>query len=283
MNTPARRRAQIPEAATSILDARSLSTAHRRLADLLEPGTDVLDVGCGTGAITRGIAEAVGPTGRTVGIDNDVALIFKARAAGRAESRLWFAAGDAYAPPFQAAFDIVTASRLLQWLADPLRALDRMVDAATPGGRIIVLDYNHERIQWTPDPPVSMRTFYARFLAWRGDAGLDNAIADHLRDLFRAVGLTDIRITPQHEVTRRGAPEFAGRLRIWADVAASRGRQMIADGWLTEAECAAAEREYGDWIATEAQGQSMYLLAAEGRRPRSSVIDRRQRYSAPAP
>ena len=49
----ARRRAHMPEGTTAILDARSLATAHRRLAALLSPGLAVLDVGCGTGAITR--------------------------------------------------------------------------------------------------------------------------------------------------------------------------------------------------------------------------------------
>jgi len=266
MTDMARHRAQVPEAAAGILNARSLSTAHRRLAERLEPGTDVLDVGCGTGAITRGIAEAVQPMGRTVGIDNNVSFLHQACAAGRAQSRLWFAAGDAYAVPFHAAFDIVTASRLLQWLADPLRALESMVDATNPGGQIIVLDYNHDRIQWTPDPPMSMRMFYRRFLAWRREAGLDNAIADHLPDLFFAVGLTRIQVTPQHEVSGCGDPEFARRLRIWADVAASRGHQMVADGWITEIERAAAEDEYSDWVATAAQTQAMYMLAVEGTR-----------------
>src|SRR2546425_10056022 len=115
----ARRRAHMPEGTTAILDARSLATAHRRLAALLSPGLAVLDVGCGTGAITRGIAEAVGRDGRAVGVDVNAAMIEKARAAPGGVPGLSFEVADAGALPFDTAFDIVTAARVLQWLAGP--------------------------------------------------------------------------------------------------------------------------------------------------------------------
>lgn len=83
----------MPGAAASILTARALATAHRRLAELLEPGARVLDVGCGTGAITRGMAEAVGPTGRAAGVDRHVVLIEKAHALHRSTPGLWFLVG----------------------------------------------------------------------------------------------------------------------------------------------------------------------------------------------
>src|SRR5207302_578018 len=38
-----------------ILDRRTLHKDHRRLAGVLARGMSVLDVGCGTGAITKGI------------------------------------------------------------------------------------------------------------------------------------------------------------------------------------------------------------------------------------
>ena len=71
----------MPEDTAAILDARSLASAHRRLAALLAPGLTVLDAGCGTGAITRGIAEAVGRHERAVGVDVNTGMIEKARAA----------------------------------------------------------------------------------------------------------------------------------------------------------------------------------------------------------
>ena len=90
----ARRRAHMPEGTSAILDTRSLATAHRRLAALLRPGLSVLDVGCGTGAITRGIAETVGPEGRVVGVDVNASMIDKARAAHRGVPGLSFEVAD---------------------------------------------------------------------------------------------------------------------------------------------------------------------------------------------
>lgn len=267
LHETAHRRADQPVETTGILDARSLHTSHRRLAELLRPGLAVLDVGCGTGAITRGIAEAVGPYGRAVGVDVSPELIVKARQLHGEVPGLAFEVADVYHLAYQEAFDIVTAARVLQWLADPLAALRKMVTATKPGGRVVVLDYNHEKIRWEPDPPASMQVFYAAFLKWRADAGMDNAVADRLPELFAAAGLKGVAVTPQHEVTRWSDTDFAKRIGIWAEVAASRGHQMVRDGYLTEAQRQAAEADYRAWIEESASSQAMYLLAVEGVRP----------------
>ena len=265
----ARRRAHMPEGTSAILDARSLQTANRRLAALVRPGLSVLDVGCGTGAITRGIAEVVGRQGRVVGVDVNASMIDKARAAHGDVPGLVFEVADVHALR-SGAFDIVAASRVLQWLADPGAALRAMAAAAKPGGRVVVLDYNHEKAAWTPEPPPSMRRFYAAFLAWRAAAGMDNAIADHLVDLFAGAGLDDIVTTDQHEVARRGDGDFETRAGIWAAVAATRGRQMVADGAISEPERGAAEADYRAWLHAGGASHVQYLLAVEGVRPAGS-------------
>jgi hypothetical protein len=52
-----------------------------------------------------------------------------------------------------------------------------MYSLLKPGGTVSILDYNHEALEWQPQPPVSMQRFYATFLRWRGDAGMNNHIA----------------------------------------------------------------------------------------------------------
>lgn len=254
----------MPEGTSAILDARTLAVSHRRLAELLEPGLRVLDVGCGTGAITRGIAEAVGPGGRVVGIDVHPGLIEQARRAHGGVPALSFEAGDVQKLAFLDTFDIVTAARVLQWLDDAPAAVHAMTRAVRPGGRLVVLDYNHEKIRWTPDPPASMRAFYAAFLRWRAEAGMDNAMADHLPGVFARMGLVEVAISPQHEVTGRGDPDFDRHIGIWAEVAATRGLQMVEDGAVTETERALAEAEYRAWIRDRAEAHTLYLLAVEG-------------------
>jgi ubiquinone/menaquinone biosynthesis C-methylase UbiE len=145
--------AHMPEDASPILNTRSLQSSYRRLAEILQPGLTVLDVGCGTGAITKDIAVGVAPSGRVVGIDVNPRLIEEARRTHSAVPGLSFEVGDVYRIAYREHFDAVTTARCLQWLAQPLEALRSMVATLKPGGRVAVLDYNHEKIVWQPPPP----------------------------------------------------------------------------------------------------------------------------------
>src|SRR5260370_11588231 len=115
-----------------ILRRRSLQHDHRCLAKLLRPGLSLLDVGCGTGAITAGIAEVVGPNGCVIGVDRDAALLELAREEHAAFPHLRFELGDATNLNFRSQFDIVTAARTLQWIAEPILAVANMKKAAKP-------------------------------------------------------------------------------------------------------------------------------------------------------
>ncbi len=217
--------------------------------------------------MTRGMAEAVAPHGEVVGLDINAMLIDDARRLHHDVAGLRFEAADIYNLPFHNTFDVVHAARVLQWLARPLDALRSMLQAAKPGGRLVVLDYNHERIAWEPKPPHSMQRFYDAFLRWRAEAGMDNTIADHLAAMFNRLGLQAIQETTQHEVAQRGDADFEVRLGIWVEVAATRGHQMVRDGLITEAQRAAAETDYRHWIQDRAVSQRMHLISVEGTRP----------------
>lgn len=262
--TTARDRADMPAGASSILDRRSLRDSHRQLASLLLPGLRVLDVGCGTGAITADVADIVGAHGLAVGTDINQALLEQATRRRLLRPQLHFARSDVFAMPFVEVFDIVTAARVLQWLANPIEALLAMSRAVTPGGILLVLDYDHEQIAWTPAPPPSMQRFYSTFLLWRASAGFDNAVAGSLPAMFDVVGATDVTLTPQPELTIRGDNDFVTRAGIWSDVAATRGHQMVGDGFITEPERNAAEREYRAWVESDATSMALHLSAIHG-------------------
>ncbi|MDI4647604.1 class I SAM-dependent methyltransferase [Cohnella hashimotonis] len=251
----------------NVLNARTLADSFPLLAQRMKTGLRVLDVGCGTGAITRGIAEAVGPRGRTVGVDSNAALIAEARAKHAGTPGLTFDVSDVGSLPADQTFDIVAASRLLVWLPDPGAGMASLAGAVRPGGTVLVADYNHDKIEWSPEPPDSMKEFYAAYLKWRSDKGLDNAVADRLSAWMGDAGLRDIRVFPQHEEMRRGLPDFEARASIWADTAASRGPQMARDGYGDPKAWKRAESEYRHWAAEEAISIRLYMLAAEGVRP----------------
>ena len=121
----------------TVLQAYRVRTAQNsaaHLLPLLSPGTTLLDVGCGEGGITRGLAEAVSP-GRVVGLDSSREVVAKAVAAGPVPDNLAFKVGDALALPFaDASFDVVHVHQLLHHLSDPAAVLRETARVARPGG-----------------------------------------------------------------------------------------------------------------------------------------------------
>lgn len=63
------------ENATKIFNDRSLAKNYRNLTQILQPGITVLDIGCGTGSISRDIANNIGPNGKVIAIDNTESFI----------------------------------------------------------------------------------------------------------------------------------------------------------------------------------------------------------------
>ena len=57
------------QSATKIFDNRSLQVDYRTLEPILKKGMTILDVGCGTGSISKDVANIVGDTGKVIGID----------------------------------------------------------------------------------------------------------------------------------------------------------------------------------------------------------------------
>jgi ubiquinone/menaquinone biosynthesis C-methylase UbiE len=248
-----------------VLNRRTLQRDHRRLAELLQPGMIVLDVGCGPGAITVGIAKMIGPHGRVVGIDRDDSLLATARLEHAGIENLSFEIGNVLSLDFEACFDLVTAARTLQWVSEPDLAILQMTKAARTGGRIVVLDYNHDDNIWNPVPPAEFVRFYAAFLEWRTENKWSNAMADLLPTLFQSAGLTDIQIYLDDEIVDRGDPDFSSAVDIWAHVIDRIGPRLVASGHLTEAEVFGAGECYRDYSQGKLERQTLSMRTVEGR------------------
>jgi ubiquinone/menaquinone biosynthesis C-methylase UbiE len=248
-----------------ILRRRTLSRDHRSLAELLRPGLSVLDVGCGTGAITAGIAKAVGPEGYVVALDRDEGLLTLGRSEHRAHPNLQFVYGDAMTLSYRAQFDIVTAARTLQWISEPNQAISKMKQAAKPGGMLVILDYNYAWNEWEPISPAEFRDFYEAFLAWRRANHWDNEMADHLAGLFRAAGLVDVESREQDEIVERGEPEFTERAALWSEVIEKVGEPLSKAGFCTESQLQAAHEGCGAWVQTELRRQKLAMRTVTGR------------------
>jgi SAM-dependent methyltransferase len=92
----------------------------------------VLDVGCGTGSTTLAIARALGPQGRTIGVDLSEPMIALART--RAEQQhvsAEFVCADAQAHTFEpSSVDMITSRFGVMFFSDPVRAFSNLRRAA---------------------------------------------------------------------------------------------------------------------------------------------------------
>ncbi|HET7109242.1 MAG TPA: methyltransferase domain-containing protein [Gemmatimonadales bacterium] len=103
----------------------------------LKAGERVLDVGCGTGVVTRLAAEQVGSGGTVAGVDPSEGMLAVARAtAAPASGITWHEAGAESLPLADGAYDVVLSQMALQFVADRSQAMREMKRVLAPGGRV---------------------------------------------------------------------------------------------------------------------------------------------------
>jgi ubiquinone/menaquinone biosynthesis C-methylase UbiE len=122
---------------------------RQRTADLaqLQPGEQVLDVGCGTGTLAMEVARRVGRAGRVAGVDPGTQQIARARTkAARRNLPIEFQIGviEQFAFPDQT-FDVVFSTLMMHHLPAPLKrqGLAEIVRVLKSGGRLVIADFMH--------------------------------------------------------------------------------------------------------------------------------------------
>jgi SAM-dependent methyltransferase len=210
-------------------------------------GMRVLDVGCGTGVVTRDVAARVGPAGAVVGVDPSRALLAVARrrsgGAGPG-ARPTFRHGDGLGLPLPpASFDVALAVTVLLHVPAGARILGEMVRVTRPGGRVAVLDQDYGTfVLDVPDRALTRRIvdghaerFYAE--PWSGRTLVRRLrLAGLARVRSRAFVVVDRTYDDYVRSVLERRVELATRWRL---VAAADGRR-----WLRSAETAAARGEF---------------------------------------
>ncbi len=165
----------------------------------IQPGEKVLDFGCGLGQFTRLIARTVGGKGCVVGIERDRDQIVQARRlAERSDEAelVEFRQGDALELTLSGSelgtFDVAHARFLLEHVPRPDLVIEQMVRSLRPGGRVVVIDDDHDNFRPWPEP----RGFPALWQAYVRSyerLGNDPYVGRRLVSLLRDGGLTSIR------------------------------------------------------------------------------------------
>jgi len=181
--------------------------AHRLAAVLREadpeaapPGSRVLDVGCGTGAMLLALG-AGGARGAglaaAAGVDLAHGML---RVAARALPAARLAGGDAEALPFRdAAFDLVASSSAFQWLPDLAPALAEARRVLRPGGTLALALFCGEtlrelRAAWRDALPAGAPPSTHRFHA-----------PGTVREALLRAGLAPLRFETERRVVRHAS------------------------------------------------------------------------------
>jgi ubiquinone/menaquinone biosynthesis C-methylase UbiE len=184
----------------------------------ISPGARWIDVCCGSGVVTKAIAERCLPK-RVAGIDASAAQIAFANQ-HRVGDGISFEVGDAISIPFpDASFDVVVCGLGLNYISEPIRALEEMRRVASADGVIAAYVWDY----------AEGAGFLRRF--WDAAASVDPEATsfdqaqrfpmctpDGLRELFRAAHCQRIRVKALEIVTW-----FENFEQYWAPLLSGQG------------------------------------------------------------
>ena len=233
----------------------------------LRAGQRLLDVGCGPGTVTSGLARAVAP-GLTTGLDAaaDVLVTAREHAVELGSDNLEFVEGDVYALDYaDASFDVVYANQLLQHLADPVAALQEMRRVLRPGGLLGVRDADYATMHPAPK--------FAEYERWdalyHAVAYVNNAEPDagrYLSGWVRAAGFDEVELQPNVQLLE------GDEARIWGEAWSQRilhsavASQALEYGLATQAEL---DELSAGWLRWSQQPRPLFMfiqIAALARR-----------------
>lgn len=111
----------------------------RRLTRLTLPPGPVLEVGCGTGLLTRRLAAPLGPQRPVLATDLSPAMVAQTRAGLAADSAIACAVMDAEAPAIGTeSCALVVSSLAAQWFTDLPAAVATLAGRLVPGGHLLL-------------------------------------------------------------------------------------------------------------------------------------------------
>ena len=226
----------------------------------------VADIGCGTGTVSRWIAQRIGPAGRVDAIDIAPEQVDIARAtpASPGSGQIDYQVGSAYEPALpEHAFDIVFSRLVLCHLQEPGKAVAQMAKLLNDGGRLVLVDMDM-RTAFTMPPCSAYEKVINDFaFPFGAQIGVDYAIGVRLHELMSDAGLTTESITADQPIYRDG-PEKHLWERTWAAALPRVAEAGLLTAEQGEALITAAERHTSSrdvWVA------AAKMFAAVGAKP----------------
>ncbi len=190
---------QVPKSAAEIYEEFFLPALFQewgpRVADAakIEPGHQVLDVACGTGALLRVCAERVRPGGQATGLDRNEGMLEVAK---RKLPEASWKFGMAEDLPFgDASFDRVVSQFGLMFFEDRTAALNEMWRVLRPGGRLAVAVWGS--LEDTPGYAAMadlLQRLFGAEIARELEAPYVLGQRGELKDLFEGSGIPEVTV-----------------------------------------------------------------------------------------
>lgn len=183
----------------------------------LAGGESVLEIGCGTGAVTLPLAKAVGENGRVVAVDISEPMLGAARqrVSESGMHNVTLVLGDAQVLALeQAAFDIATSRMGVMFFADPVAAFRNIGGALRSGGRLVFACWAPiaENRHWLISYDIALRHLGPPAPSLDNEPGpLAFRDPDYIRRVLTAAGFADITIERAHPTIICGSPEEEAR------------------------------------------------------------------------
>lgn len=211
----------------------------------LNAGEAVLDVGCGTGLLTRDMATLVGAGGRVVGIDvsRDMLKFAQGRCADLPQVTL--RRGNAMPlDESDETFDAVTCIQVLLYLADVPAAIAEMARVLRPGGRIAIIETD-----WRGTVLNSFDDALTRRILAAWDQAVPNPnLPARLAPMLAAAGFgaTGVEALPVVNTSNTPGNFSCGLFVQFADLAQAQGAASAAEteAWLADLDRRGAEGGY---------------------------------------
>jgi SAM-dependent methyltransferase len=188
----------------------------RHVAD----GDRVLDVGCGTGQVSR--QAAAGPAAHVTGVDLSAPMLNKGRALAEREGigDITFVRGDAQVYPFEpASYDLAISRFGIMFFGDPVAAFANIGAALRPGGRVAFLSMREPSAlgralaamdEHLPPPPPSPD----------GTSPVSLSDPARIAEVFAAAGFVGVRAEPveAEQVCGTDAEDAASFFAQWGPI-----------------------------------------------------------------
>lgn len=127
------------------------------------PEARVVDLGAGTGELTRRLHEALGAR-ETLGLDSSAAMLERAAAFAGGGLRFELGAIEAF-DPAPGSLDVIFSNAALHWVDDHERLFARLAAALAPGGQLAVqMPANHHHVSFGTAAEVAREAPFAAAL-----------------------------------------------------------------------------------------------------------------------